>query len=637
LQGRQKLGLRLAKAGLTFGKHASFDSRIMAVAAPNLDPVSQRERGITLALAHSRWIVVLVAAAVYAMTLKNAPVLDDGWVIFDNSLIKSLKNVPAIFYAPYNVALRGANAGLYRPVTTLTYALNYALGGQNVLGYHAVNIALHVLCSLAVLGLARVLMGSPRSQAVGPVVAALLFALHPVHVEAVTAMVGRAELLAALGSLGCLCLVCTRHQAQWRLPAALALLAVGVLSKENAAVTPLLWGLIALALPLAAGLEARPGFVSPTGRRALVRAGAIAAAMACAAATYFVLRPGSGAPGAAAGSQWFGGQPSRVVFNTMTRAVAEYLRLLVYPHPLGVDFYYSNKIPFTPEFTFVCFVCTAVSLAVLAFGVATLRRAPVIGVGVLWIFIALLPVLNIIPVGTLMAERLLYLPSVGFCIAAAAAIGLAFDRIREQRKPTWLVGSAVLMVLLAFAAKTWTRNVDWRDALTLWQAELRKEPQDVVVNNNLAVEYTTRGELAKARERLEVALRGNPAYWRAHVNLGIVAHKLHDDAAAIRALQEAHRLDPSAASPDFFMAQVFADQGDLSRAVDYLARAEKSEPLDARTPLFRGWYLYRMGRLQDAAAELTRAAELDPANPEPRSYLSEISRKQSEARSQSSR
>ncbi len=608
----------------------------MVVAATKVRSVFKRERGINIALAHSRWIVVVVAAVVYAMTLKNAPVLDDGWVIFDNSLIKSLKNVPAIFYAPYNVALHGANAGVYRPITMLTYALNYALGGKNVIAYHAVNIALHVLCSLTLLGLARVLMGSARTTA-GPIVAALLFALHPVHVEAVTGLVGRAELMAALGSLSCLYLACTRHKARWRLPAALVLLAIGVLSKENAAITPLLWGLIALALPSAAGLEARPGLFSPISQRALVRAGAIAAGMACAAATYFVLRPGSGALGAASGSQWFGGQPSSVVFNTMTRAVAEYLRLLVYPHPLGVDFYYSTKIPFTPEFTLVCFVATAISLAVLAFGVASLRRASVVGVGILWIFIALLPVLNIIPIGALMAERLLYLPSVGFCIAVGAGVALALDRIRGRPQLIWLAASAVVIVLLAFAAKTWTRNDDWRDGLTLWEAELRKEPQDVVVNNNLAVEYTTRGELAKARERLEVALRANPAYWRAHVNLGIVAHKLHDDAAAIRALEEAHRLDPSAASPDFFMAQVFADQGDLPRAVDYLVKAERAEPLDARTALFLGWYLYRLGRLEDAAAELTRAAALDPANPEPRSYLSEIARKQSELRSQSSR
>jgi Flp pilus assembly protein TadD len=529
-------------------------------------------------------------------------VFDDGCVIFDNSLIKTLGNVPRIFHEPYNVALPGGNAGAYRPITTLTYALNYAFGGSNVVGYHVVNLALHALCSLLVLALGRILLGR---VSVGPLLAAMLFALHPVHVEAVTAMTGRAELLAALGSLSCLYLVCTRHQARWRLPAALAMLAVGILSKENAAVTPLLWGLLALAVPSAAGLEAR-------GRREAI---GIGAAMASVAALCFALRPG--AVGIPAGSQWFGGQPGSVVFNTMTRALAEYLKLLVFPHPLGVDFYYASKIPFASSFSFAA---AAGCVAVLALGIALLRRAPVIAAGILWVFVALLPVLNIVPTGVLMAERLLYLPSVGFCLAAGTGAALLVERSR-------IAAALAAMALLAFALKTWARNAEWCDGLTLWEAELRKAPDDVVVNNNLAVEYTSRGELSKARERLEVAVRTNPFYWRAHVNLGIVAHKLHDDATAVRSLEDARRLDPSAASPDFFIAQVFADRGDLALAVEHLARAERANPLDARTPLFRGWYLYQLGRLKEAMVELTRAAELDPGNPEPRTYLAEVARK----------
>src|SRR5947207_642083 len=120
-----------------------------------------------------------------------------------------------------------------------------------------------------------------------------LLAVHPVHVEAVTAMVGRAELLAALGSLGCLYLTCTRSQGRWRYPAGLVALALGVLSKENAAVTPLLFGLVAVVLPAAAGLEARPTPFTVEGRSALWRMGALATGMAAAAGPYFLLHPGS--------------------------------------------------------------------------------------------------------------------------------------------------------------------------------------------------------------------------------------------------------------------------------------------------------------------------------------------------------
>jgi len=561
--------------------------------------------------AHPGRVVALIATLIYANTLDNRPVLDDGWVIFENPLIKSLENVPAIFTRPYNIATpTWNNAGLYRPVTTLSYAINYAIGGRYVVGYHLVNIALHVLCCLLVFELGRRLASAARAEHPDCValLGALLFAVHPVHVEAVTAMVGRAELLAALGSLGCLYLTCTRSQGRWRYPAGLVALALGVLSKENAAVTPLLFGLVAVTLPEAAGLEARPNSSTEEGRRAAWHVFALAAGMAAAVGPYFLLHPGGA--GIPIGSQWFQGQPRPVVFYTMTRVVAEYLRLLVFPHPLGVDFYYAHKIPFTPSFTLTCLAATGLWLTVLAFAITALRRAPLVALGTLWVFVALLPVLNIIPIGVLMGERLLYLPSVGFCIAVGAGAALL---LRVAWPPRPVVAAGVAVVVLALAAKSLVRNAEWRTALTLYQAEVRKTPTDATLNNNLAVEYTARGQFDLARQRLEVVLRVAPWYWRAHVNMGIVAHRQHDDSAAMRWLEEAQRIAPNESAPYFFMAVVSADGGKLTEAVEYLARAEQADPMDARTHSYRGQYLARLGRAADAEQELRRARELDPA------------------------
>jgi len=590
---------------------------------------SALERTLQFAVAHPRWAVLLVVVAAYSNTLHNQPALDDGWVIFDNSLIKTLKNVPEIFRRPYNTVLPGNNAGLYRPVTTLSYAINYAVGGPNVVGYHLVNIALHALTCLLVLELGGLLWSaaasararSPGEASAGPLLGALLFAVHPVHVEAVTGIVGRAELLAALGSLTCLFLTCTRGRARWRYPTALAALGLGVLSKENAAVTPLLFALVVLALPAAADLEARPGLASPHSRRALWRAGGLAAGMAGAVGVYILLQPA--AVGVPSASQWFGGQPRAVVFNTMTRAVAEYLRLLVFPHPLGLDFSYSSKIPITPSFTLACLGDTAAWLAVLAVGVASFRRAPLRAVGILWVFVALLPVLNIIPFGVLMAERLLYLPSVGFCVAAGVGAATLPGIVARRFGSAKFGGPVVAVMAAAFfalTAKTWTRNADWRNALMLYEAELGKAPNDPVLNNNLAIEYAARGKLELARERLTVTLRVTPKYWRAQVNMGIVAHQLHDDSAAIRWLEQAHQLAPYASDPDYFLARVLADEGKLAEAVDLLARAEQVAPGNAWIHFFRGWYLTRLNRLPEGEAELQRAAELDPMLSRSRSH-----------------
>jgi protein O-mannosyl-transferase len=564
-------------------------------------------------VAYPRSALIAVVVCTYANTLRNRPVLDDGWVIFDNSLIKSLHNVPAIFRQPYNVRTpTWNNAGLYRPVTTLSYAINYAIGGRYVVGYHLVSIALHVLCCLLVFELGRRLASAARAE--NPVgvalLGALLFAVHPVHVEAVTAMVGRAELLAALGSLGCLYLTCTRAQAPWRYPAALVVLVLGVLSKENAAVTPLLFCLVALTVPEAVGLAARPNPLTAEGRRAAWRVGALAAGMAAAVVPYLLLHPGRA--GIPIGSQWFQGQPRAVVFYTMTRVVAEYLRLLVFPHPLGVDFYYAQKIQFTPSLTPATLAGAALGLAVLGFGVVALRRAPLVGLGILWVFIALLPVLNIIPIGALMGERLLYLPSVGFCLAAGAGAALLLEAARSARP---VVAAGLAVVGLVLAAKSLVRNAEWRNALTLYEVEVRKTPTDATLNNNLAVEYTARGQFDLARQRLEVVLRVAPWYWRAQVNMGIVAHQQHDDSAAMRWLEQANRIAPTESDPYFFMGIVAADGGKLTDAVDYLTRAEEADPADARTHLYRGRYLARLGRAAEAEQELRRARELDPGLP----------------------
>lgn len=558
--------------------------------------------------------------------------LDDGWVIFDNPLVRSLANVPRILREPYGFGGPSTTGGLYRPVTTLSYALNYAAGGRAVGGYHAVSLVLHVLCTLEVLSLARRVFTAVAPSRAGPaaLLAALVFAVHPVHVEAVAALTGRAELLAALGALASLHLAATRASGRWRLPAALGALLLGVLSKENAAAAPLLFAILGIAAPSAAGLSARPGLRTREGRRALAALLAVSIALAVAAGAYFVLRPGTGGPGVPMASRWFGGQPRAVVLGTMSRALLEYLRLLAVPHPLGVDFFYASRIPFMPWWSATALWSALAWGSVLALGLSSLRRAPVRALGILWIFAALLPVSNAVPTGVLMAERLLYLPSVGFCLWAGH--GLAWAREEAARRwagsarPARAIGAATALALLALAGKTVERGLEWRDAGTLWEAELRHAPLDPVVNNNLAVEYTGRGDLVRARERLETALRAAPFYWRAHVNLGIVEQRSGRIDLALRSFDRARRIDPSAPSPLFFEALARADLGDLPQAVELLARAERLAPEDPRTRLWRGRFLSRLGRSEEARAELSRAAELDPADGQAHAELARLER-----------
>ncbi len=133
--------------------------------------------------------------------------LDDGWAVVENPLVQGgLRNAARIFTSPYNYGGPSTTSGVFRPVTTLSFAANYAIHGRAQWGYHLVNLLLHMAASLLVLSLARRLAEAamPDRAAWVALLAGLLFAVHPAHVEAIAPIVGRKELLSAVFALGSL-------------------------------------------------------------------------------------------------------------------------------------------------------------------------------------------------------------------------------------------------------------------------------------------------------------------------------------------------------------------------------------------------------------------------------------------------
>jgi len=604
--------------------------------------------------ARPRLLVALAAVLPFLGTLGNQPVLDDGWAALDNPLVWKLGNVGRIFQELYGYAGDPTVRGPYRPLTTLSYALNWAVHGRWTPGFHVVNVALHALASLMVLAVARRLFkAAVEAGASAPagawsvqrrerpaLLAALLFAVHPCHVEAVATIFGRTEPLSALFALGALWLALGWREGRWRLPAAVLVLSAGVLSKEIALVTPALFLLAALAVPGGAGLVAPPGLGTPDGRRAALQAGGVAAALSLSVVPYLL---GKGTSLAALpNARWFGDAPGSAVALTMSRVMGEYWRILAFPTFLGGDFAYAARLPTLHAPTPGFWVATAAWLALLAAGAWLLlaRRAPLVGAGILWTFVGLLPVMQIIPVGVLLAERLLYLPSVGFCLAAAAG----FERLtadapatapRRKKgrpalaapiRPWWQPPPAAAhaglgVVLALLAGRTFARTLDWRTDETVWASELEKAPREVVVNNNLAVAYSRRGEYRLARERLQVALDVSPTYWRAWVNLGIAEQRLGDRAAARQAFQRAMKLAPTFHDPPFWLASLASEEGRLEEAAALLGKAAALSPEQGWLARRHGEALLAVGRRDEAAVALRRAVTLDPRDAEARRLL----------------
>lgn len=424
-------------------------------------PAPPRPPAPTLALPATVAVAALALAA-SALSLRNGFALDDVGLIQVNPTVQSLARPWRFFAESYWHPLLPQT--LYRPVTKLGFALQWAAGGGAPWVFHAVSVALYVAVAVAVLRLARQLLPPVAAWA-----AAALFAVHPVHVEVSANVAGQAELLAALPLLAAVALhVGWRRAGPLAAPqvAALAgLYALACLAKEHGIVLP---GLLA-----AAELTVLRG--APGDRRGLTR---VAAALAPVAVAVVAARR-------AALGLFQGDYPAPALLRasvpdrwlTMLGVVPEWVRLLLWPAHLQAD-YSPQEIATATAVGPAQLAGVVALLALAAVLVVAWRRAPAVAFGLAWMAVAIAPVSNVFfAAGIVLAERTLFLPSVGAMVAlAGAGQALLGGRPRLLRHPA--LGAGLLLAALALGV--WRSNVRipaWRDAAALFEATVRDAPR----------------------------------------------------------------------------------------------------------------------------------------------------------------
>ena len=419
-------------------------------------------------------VVGAAAVVVYLGALWNRFALDDNPVVVFNPLVHAPGAVWRAFLTSYWPPQVGG--GLYRPLPIASYAVDWKIG--HVAWFHAVNVLWHAAASVMVAVLSRRLSGDRAA-----LVSGLLFAVHPVHVEAVANVVGRAELMAALFALLAIYAALGHDSVGW----SAAALVGGLLSKENAAVVP---GLIVWAWML--GL-ARPS----RGRMLGYLVSWVAIGLAYVAVRETVLRDTALIHNLA---PVFIGAPPWAIRLTAVAAFADVTRLLLFPFTLRVDYSPAERTlvtsPLDPRFVlgFLCLVLWA-GLVVLAWR----RRRLVEAFGLGWIAIALLPVANLVlPVGVLIAERTLYLPSAGLALAVGACLkDLAPARLRV------VVGALAVLG----GIRTALRVPVWRDVNTVVLSELEDSPRSYDGPAKMVVLYLNAHQPARALEAFQQATR----------------------------------------------------------------------------------------------------------------------------------
>jgi len=436
-------------------------------------------------VAAERWPVPfalgVLALLVYGNALRNGFVLDDRGIILEHPLVRDPASAWRAFITPYWPAAIGG--GQYRPLGILSFALDRAIAGPSAMWYHAVNVVWHGAATLLFWQWGRGFLAPA-----GALAAAAVFAVHPVHVEAVANVVGRLELMAAAFVFAAL----VAHQRGSRL--APLWYALALLSKEHAVVF----------LPLALlAPQARPASRAPRATRASLTAALRSPWSAYGAVTFVwlavMLLVVRGHPPVRSAVYLDLSIGERLL--TVVSVAPEYVRLLLLPLHLSAD-YEPGVLQPAHGVTGAVILGAVVLVACAWLAIRAWRTDRVAAFALLCVPIALAPVSNVFFVsGVALAERTLYLPSAGVALLG----GWAVQRLGERRMAA-LVAVAVT-VIGATGLRTWLRTPVWRDPRTFAITLLEDHPESYRGHWVAGRVLLAAGDLSAAQREFTLARR----------------------------------------------------------------------------------------------------------------------------------
>lgn len=537
-------------------------------------------------------LLVAVVAVVYANTLWDGFTLDDGIYMLKNPQVTN----PSLraFFSPHKVS------NIFRPVTIASLALNWRIGKERAIGYHFLNLLLDAGATLLLYLLFEALLGtSPPAKTVA-LVAALVFAVHPLHTEAVASIVGRAEVLAA----GFLFAAWILHLQDRQIPAIICFV-LALLSKESAIIF----------LPLLLVGDYARGKWKPW-----LRYAAIAGVTIVYLGVLWKIQGGRfGQPTISQLDNPLAVIPARWRILNALRVQLKYAALHFYPAKLSCD-YSFNTIPIYLDWRHTLLAWVAVFGAVSAWlWAGWKRRSALFVAGGIYLGGFAITANILMPTGTIMGERLAYLPSAGFCLLVA--LGWSWLQTRQR-----IVALAALTaVIAAFGARTILRNQDWRDNLSLYTAGLRVSPGSAKMHGNMGGQYMASAQWDMAATEFQTALRIVPDYpdvlasygllevWRGHNESG--GHMLE------RAYLMSHRDNPNFDFMAVNYAAVLMQTNHADGALTVLNREIAEAPSYSRAWSNRAVIRYKQGQTAPARSDAETALRLDPENTQAQKVL----------------
>lgn len=547
----------------------------------------RRKRGAIVAL------LVVLAVVAFAPAAFAPFVSDDKLAITANEYVIGDAGVSDIFG---NFSWWGglrADAPGYRPLVTLSFAWTWRAAGADPLAFHLTNIALHTL----VVWLVFVLALRIGFDELAAAAAAGLFAILPIHSEAVIWSVGRAELMAAAAWTACLIgLVDYRRRGKpISIATAAAALLAGLFCKENAITILAAPVVLAVAMPVPAVVRRRDWHSL--------------AALVAVVVVYFALRSAAG--------PMLPGKPPDLLDNPLSgvdpiarlagaaSVFGRYLWLTIWPYPLSVDYSYDAlniSRGFLGDRYALLGTAAAAGLAWLAW--VERKERPGVTVAICLSAAAYSIVSNsVVLIGTVMGERLFYLPTLGLCLAAGPP--LAHLARAGGHRGLWGLALAGLVLI----AVDWQRSIDWNDPVTLFETAAQAHPRSARAHMELGTAYGAAGRVDDAIRAFHESVAIKSDYGAAWYNLANLYARERRHEKAIETYEIALEHSPKLVPAWFNLGMVYRIMGDLSRAQGAFARATEIAPRDGESQLAYGDTLLGLGRNREAAQAYTAALD----------------------------
>ncbi len=547
-------------------------------------------------------LVICAAFYAYHNSFRGPFIFDDLPAIPNNPTIRQL-------WPPWG-AMSPPPGTTGRPVVNFSLAVNYALGGLDVWGYHVLNLAIHILAALVLYGVVRrTLLGPSLRERYGDeapwlaLAVALIWVVHPLQTESVTYIITRTESLMGLFFL--LTLYCAIRGAESSHPggwyaAGVVSSALGMGSKEIMAVAPVI-------VLMYDRLFLSKSFQETFRRRWSLYVGL--------AATWLVF--------AALVPTRMGRDIARLSSTEVTRwdylktqagVIVHYLRLAFWPHPLVADYY---DWPLARSVTTILAPAAVVVTLLGAMAWALHRRLHLAFLGV-WFFFILAPTSSVWPLFTeFAAERRMYLPLAAVIVLVVIswhmALGEACRRLgRKTLQP--VLGAVVLVAtVVTLAQLTVRRNEDYRSAVSFWSDVVAKRPNNARARVGLGASLRRQGKLDEAIAQYSEALRIDPQLADAHAGLGVVLGRRGRLEEAIAQYSEALRINPSHALAEFNLGTAYTTLGRLEEAIAHYSKALGIDPNYADAHANLGTALARQGKLKEAISHFSQAVRIAPS------------------------